>query len=133
MRKFKLILFGAALMLPSLASALDYPWLTFRMTDESEMSVAAENLSINYMDGNLILSSSTVDKTIATDQIKSMRFTATPAAVENIIDIQSAAGEYYNLSGIKVGKFASIEDACKALPSGIYIVKSESKTYKVTI
>ncbi len=133
MRRIKLILIGVVLMLPSFASAIDYPWLTFRMADDSEMSVEAENLSINYKDGNLILSSSAVDKTIPASQIKSMRFTATSAAVDGMFDMQSSAGEYYNLSGIKVGKFSSTEQARKTLPSGIYIVKSESKTFKVTL
>lgn len=120
-------------MLPALTFALDYPWLTFRMTDNTEISVDAENLAITFKDGNLLLSSSTVDQTIPANQIKSMRFTATSAGVDDIADIQSTAGVYYNLSGIKVGKFNSVEEARKELSPGVYIVKGNLKTYKVTI
>lgn len=133
MNKFKLTLIAAALCLPSLAFSADYPWLTFQLSDDTQLSVAAENLSINYEDGNLHLSSATVDKTIPVGQIKSMRFTAESAAVESIFDIQSAEGDYYNLAGVKVGRFTSVDEAKKALPSGIYIVKSEIKTFKVTL
>ncbi|MDE6548160.1 MAG: hypothetical protein K2L22_04100 [Muribaculaceae bacterium] len=133
MRKLKLTLIAATLLMPILTYAEAFPWLTFRMTDDIELSVAAENLTINYKDGNLILSSSVVDKTIPANQIKSMRFSSTPAGINEVIDFKSSAGDYYNLSGLKVGNFASIEAARNVLPSGIYIVKNDQKTFKVTL
>lgn len=124
---------AATLLMPIFTYAEALPWLTFRMADDTELSVAAENLTINYKDGNLILSSSVVDKSLPASQIKSMRFTSTSAGINEVIDINSTAGDYYNLSGIKVGRFSSTDDARKILPSGIYIVKNDEKTFKVTL
>ncbi len=133
MKKNKLAIIIASLAFPASAIAADLPWLTFRMADGTELSVAADNLSINYKDGNLILSSSTVEKILSVDQINSMRFTASSAGVEDVTDIQPAAGEYYDLSGIKVGRFSSVDEAREALPSGVYVVRSGEVTFKVSL
>ncbi|MDE5997543.1 MAG: hypothetical protein K2G77_04945 [Muribaculaceae bacterium] len=133
MIKIKLTLIAATLLMPIFTYAEAFPWLTFRMADDTELSVASENLTINYKNGNLILSSSIVDKTIPANQIKSMRFTSTSAGIIEVNDRKSTAGDYYNLSGLKVGRFSSTKDAGNVLPSGIYLVKNEGKTFKVTL
>ncbi len=51
------MMIAAALALPIMALAADYPWLTFRMADDTQFSVPAESLSMNYSDGNLHLTS----------------------------------------------------------------------------
>ncbi|MDE7096538.1 MAG: hypothetical protein K2O47_03500, partial [Muribaculaceae bacterium] len=109
------------------------PWLTFKMTDDTELSVASDNLTINYEDGYLHLLSTSAEQSIPVDQIKSMKFTQSPAAVINVTDSISGNAYYYNLSGIMVGHFSSVEDARKALPSGMYIVKTDSKTFKASL
>ena len=121
-----------AFAIPLLAAGADYPWLTFRMADDTEISVAAENLNMKYLDGYLHLSSSNENRTIPVEQIKSMKFTSHSSGIKEIEDMESDA-DYYNLSGICVGRFSSVKEARKALTSGIYIVKSERKTFKVTI
>lgn len=132
MNKVKLLVIGAALMLPQLSNAEDYQWLTFTMTDNTEMSVAADNLSITYNEGSLKLKSATVDQAIAVAHIKSMRFTDT-------MGIHSISGngddacksEFYNIDGVKAGEYSSVEEARESLPSGIYIVKNNNTTLKV--
>lgn len=131
MNRVKKAMILAALAFPLMASASVYPWLTFKMTDGTEMSVASEGLAINYNEGKLLLKSITVDQTIPTELVKSMRFTTTPAAVEGIKELISVEADYYDLSGNKVGNFVSSEDAKKALPSGTYILRSKDKTIKI--
>lgn len=131
MKKLKTAFILTALVSPMLAAAADYPWLTFRMTDGSELSVAAEGLAINYADGNLLLKSTTVDQTIPSDQVKAMRFTTSTDAVDEMTDILSSEADYFDLSGIKVGRFSSSDEARNVLPSGTYIVRSNKKTIKV--
>ena len=131
MKKLKTAFILTSLVSPMLAAAADYPWLTFRMTDGSELSVAAEGLAINYADGNLLLKSTTVDQTIPSDQVKSMRFTTSTDAVDEMTDILSSEADYFDLSGIKVGRFSSSDEARNVLPSGTYIVRSNKKTIKV--
>ncbi|MDE5847908.1 MAG: hypothetical protein K2H71_11225 [Muribaculaceae bacterium] len=131
MKKLKRAFILTALVSPMLAAAADYPWLTFKMTDGSEISVASEGLAINYSDGNLLLKSTTVDQTIPSDQVKSMRFTTSIDAVDEMTDILSSEADYFDLSGIKTGRFSSSDEARNALPSGTYIVRSNKKTIKV--
>lgn len=131
MKKAKKTILLAVIVCPMMAAAADFPWLTFRMVDDTEMSVAAEGLAINYNEGNLLLKSATVDQTIATELVKSMRFTTTSAAVEGITDLLTAEADYFDLSGIMVGRFASSDEARKALPSGTYIVRSKDRTIKI--
>ncbi len=133
MNKIKRIAFALATAFPLSLFAADFPWLTFKLVDNTEMSVESEELSMTYQDGFLNLSSSKVDKSIPVSQIKSMMFTSTPTGVSDIKTADSQEGDYYNLSGIKVGRFLTVEEAKKSLPSGIYIVKSDSKTFKVTL
>ncbi len=114
-----------------MAMGADYPWLTFRMADGTEMSIASEGLAINYSDGYLQLKSSTVDQSISCQEVKSMKFTTSPAAVDGISDISSSEAEYFDISGKNMGVFATVDDARKALPSGTYIVRSKDKTIKL--
>lgn len=130
MKNLKKTLILAAVAWP-LAAAADYPWLTFSMADGTDMSVAADGLAINYSEGNLTLKSATVDQTLATELVKSMRFTTSDAAVEGITDLMNQEADYFDLSGKRAGKFVSSDEARKALPSGTYIVRSNDKSLKV--
>lgn len=131
MKKITKVILLAALAWPMMAGAAEFQWLTFKMADGSEMSVAADGLAINYSEGSLLLKSATVDESIATANISSMRFTTEAAAVEGISDILSSQSEYFDLSGVRVGIFESLNEARKALPAGTYIMRSNNKTIKV--
>ncbi len=128
---FKNLIITLAFALPMMMAAADYPWLTFLMADNTELSVASDNLEINYSDGNLQLTSATVDQSIPVNQIKSMRFTTLSSAIDEIADDFTSPADYFTLSGVCVGRFATLDEARSSLPAGIYIGKSESKTLKV--
>lgn len=129
--KIKSFVVAAALTLPSMSFSADFPWLTFLMSDNTELSVASDNLEISYSENSLQLKSSSVNQSIPVSQIKSMRFTAVTSGIDDLFSDRTAPADYYTVSGICVGRFESPEEARKALPSGIYIGKSELKTYKV--
>lgn len=131
MNTIKKTLLTAFFAIPMMAMGADYPWLTFKMTDGSEMSVAAEGLAINYNEGSLQLKSATVDQTIASDMVASMRFTTAAAAVEGITDLMNTEADYFDISGKLAGRFSTSDEARKALSSGTYIVRSNGKTIKV--
>ncbi|MDE6337839.1 MAG: hypothetical protein K2L34_14850 [Muribaculaceae bacterium] len=59
MNKLKNLFVAAAVTAALSSYATEFPWLTFRLTDDTEMSVAAENLTLNYSEGNLMLKSAT--------------------------------------------------------------------------
>lgn len=111
--------------------ALDFPWLSFKMKDASEITVAADNLTMNYSDGNLLLTSPTVSETLPVADITSMVFTNREAGIDEINVALSENGYYYTLDGVKVGEFTSVDDGRRSLPSGMYIVRTESKSFKI--
>lgn len=131
MNKIKKTLLTASFAIPMMGMSADYPWLTFKMADGSELSVASEGLAINYLDGYLQLKSATEDQSLSCEEINSMKFTTVPASVEGISNILSYEAEYFDLSGKKVGKFATVDEARNALPSGIYIAKSKDNSIKL--
>lgn len=131
MKRLKQLFAAAALMASSAGFAAEYQWLTFRLADNSELSVAAENLEIVYGARELHLKSATVDQTIAVDGIKSMRFTATPAAIDAPQSPAQSPADYYTPAGVKAGSFSSVEEARRSLPSGVYIVKKGDRTVKL--
>ena len=131
MRRLKCLAVAAVLLSPALTYASDFPWLTFTMNDHTQISVASDNLTMNYVDNNLVLKSTTVDQTIPVAQISSMEFTSSPSGIKDLLAGEGSQSEFYNLSGVKVGKFSSLEEARESLPSGVYILKNDKTTYKV--
>lgn len=119
------------LTVPAVLSAEVYPWLTFRMSDNTEISVPSQNLKIDYSDRVLHVSTSTVTTDISIDKVKSMQFTSSSSAIDNVLnDGEDGAMEFFNVSGVKAGSFGSLEEARKSLPSGVYIIKNGEKSRK---
>lgn len=131
MKKIKNLLTMCLLTVPAVLSAEVYPWLTFRMSDNTEISVPSQNLKIDYSDRVLHVSTSTVTTDISIDKVKSMQFTSSSSAIDNVLnDGEEGAMEFFNVSGVKSGSFGSLEEARKALPSGVYIIKNGEKSRK---
>lgn len=131
MKKIKNLLTMCLLTVPAVLSAEVYPWLTFRMSDNTEISVPSQNLKIDYSDRVLHVSTSTVTTDISIDKVKSMQFTSSSSAIDNVLnDGEDGAMEFFNVSGVKAGSFGSLEEARKSLPSGVYIIKNGEKSRK---
>ncbi|MDE6337840.1 MAG: hypothetical protein K2L34_14855 [Muribaculaceae bacterium] len=64
-------------------------------------------------------------------EIKTMQFTSFSAGVEGVYDFQSVEADYYTLSGNNVGRYKTLDEARKALPSGVYVRKGSGNTCKV--
>lgn len=102
------------------------------MTDNSEISVASEDLMITYSNQNLQLKSKTVDQQIPINTIKSMQFKLTSVGLDALLDNNTSEKiEFYSLSGTKVGIYNSIEETREKIPAGIYVVKCNNKSFKV--
>lgn len=119
------------MLFPVSASASDYPWLTFSMNDGSAISLASDALDIDYTDGNLLITSPTVDQVIPVSQINSMHFSSTLSGISGVCEDGFNSADYYDLSGTCVGNFINPDEARNSLPSGIYVMKNGSSTSKV--
>lgn len=114
-------------------SASDYPWLTFRLADGTEMSVAADNLTMTYQDGKLLLSSGSVNEVFTVSDLESMRFSAELGAIAQVEGDDNSPIELFTVNGIKAGEFRTVNDARRELPSGIYLVKMKNRTIKIIL
>lgn len=122
---------AAAIAMPAAAGAVEYPWLTFKMADNTELSVASSNLTILYEDGSLKLKSANQERSIPVDELVSMRFTSESSAVAEIRDAKGGVMEFFTIDGVKAGEFASIEEASANLASGIYVAKTSTSSFKI--
>lgn len=122
----------AGLSIP--ASAVTYSWLVFSMADGTEVSVASENLSITYENHLLKLFSPTVDQTISLENVKEMHFNAQQSGLNTFLASQGAECDnfqVYDLNGLSLGKFVSMEDMRSVLKSGVYVIKTPNCQMKV--
>ncbi|MBD5306450.1 MAG: hypothetical protein HDS14_02335 [Bacteroides sp.] len=130
MKSLKYLAFALCFCFSSQMWALDFQWFSFKLKDASEITVAADGLVMNYSDGNLLLTSGSVNKSLPVAEIASMRFVEA-SGVEGVTVSLYESATYYTLGGAEVGVFASADDAKRALPSGVYIAKSVSSSFKV--
>lgn len=108
-----------------------FPWLTFTLTDNSEVQVPSENLKMTYSDGELHLASATVDRTLPLASLKSMRFDSTPSGAAQLKADCGAKVEVYDSAGLPIGTVSSLEEAEKSMPHGLYIIRSGETVRKV--
>lgn len=131
MKLIKLIAIACVMFLPMALHAEGMPWLTFKMADDTSISVASADLVINYSSGELQLNSPTVSRIIPVAQLKSMTFSSSTTGIESVSIQEGGSMEFYDMSGVKTGNFDSLDMARENLPSGIYVVKSGEKSIKV--
>lgn len=132
MRKFLLI----SLILTGVAAAhaYDYPYLTFQASDGTTQSVSVESLTLTVNGGQLVAENSEGSATFTLTELSKMYFSATPTAITEISSSLSGNGvEVFSLSGIPLGRFDSAEQARSTLERGIYVVKKDGQTHKITV
>ena len=111
--------------------AADYQYLVFTMNDGTTQAVTASNIAISISGDNLVVSTTT--ETLATLPLASltqMEFSNDgTTGISQITANQlttDADTVIYDLNGRQMPSGA-------ALPRGVYIVKNQNKTLKVTI
>ncbi len=126
MKKIILMTLFTALSLGS--HAADYNYLVFTLSDGSTQSISASDLSITFSDDNLVATSGSSKVTIALTSLTKMEFSNSSTAVEAIeADVAlDETTEIYDMNGRRMTNGSS-------LTRGIYIIKSNGKTKKITI
>lgn len=125
----KLLLIMSLLMgLASNMKAADYDFLVFTMTDGTTQSIAVTGLQLSFTDGNLTATNGTETVTIPLTDMQKMAFSNdatmgidnSPLTMDN-----SQIISYYTLDGCRLNG--------KPTKKGVYIVKTDTKTFKMTI
>lgn len=123
----KILLLFMALVGALTAQADDYAYLTFETTDGAKASVAVESLTLTI--SGTILTAGSQQFTLS--NLAKMYFSNTDETATGIETIDNGqltmdnSAEIYDLQGHKVSK--------SAMRKGVYIVKTNSKTYKMIV
>lgn len=116
------------------AKAYDYPYLVFQKTDGSIQSVSVEALTLTVEDGRIVVRNSEENTAFALTELSKMYFSSISTGItETDGDETSGIVDVYSVSGVKVGSFSSLEQARCSLGSGMYIIKTKTKTQKIAI
>ena len=126
MRKFVLLL--VALVGVLTIQAADYTYLTFETTDGAKTSVDVSSLPVTINLDNETLTIG--NQTFALADLSKMYFStqSETTGIETIDNgqwIMDNSAEFYDLQGHKVSK--------DQLRKGVYIVKTQSRTYKMIV
>jgi len=117
------------------ASAYDYNYLNLQATDGTVTSIDVASLKLTVSDGKLLAVNSSTNQEFTLSELSKMYFSS-EASATGINELSTSDGDYaevYTLAGLSKGKFTSVSEAKENLPAGIYIIKSQNKTYKVTV
>ncbi|MGM9816119.1 MAG: hypothetical protein ACI304_03565 [Lepagella sp.] len=131
------ILLGLCLILvTSLASAYDWPYLRLECVDGSYQTIGVESLSVSFSEGNLFAQNPSESLQVSLASLSKIYFldqNLSSAVSSPISSLGSAPVEVFCLTGLYAGAFDSVREACASLPAGVYIVKSDSKCLKVCV
>ena len=123
----KILLLFMAIVGALTAQADDYAYLTFETTDGAKASVAVESLTLTI--SGTILTAGSQQFTLS--NLAKMYFSNTDETATGIETIDNGqltmdnSAEIYDLRGHKVSK--------SEMRKGVYIVKTNSKTYKMIV
>lgn len=121
----KLFLLLTVLVTTLTVQAESYTYLTFETTEGAKASVSVENLTLT-INGTTLTAGS---QQFALSNLSKMYFSTSDETATGIEEINSAsieeATDIYDLQGHKVSK--------EQMKKGVYIVKTNSRTYKMVV
>lgn len=118
----------------AIAVNAEYKRLVFSSSDGTEQSIGLTNLNITFADGEMVATSEGEMVKMPLASMQSMEFSN--EVVSNIPSISMAEERVtvYDTLGRRVGSYESSAAASAALPSGVYVFKTENGiTYKKMI
>lgn len=128
----KLILSLSALASTLAVSADTYPYLSFQTADGSIQSFATESLTMTYKDGQLTVTTPDGAQTLDAAQLTRMFFATEASGIENVPLSADGKTDVYTTAGMHIGTFATPAEARKAMQGGIYVIRQNGKTLKMT-
>lgn len=132
MKKF---LLSTLVIMASLNAWADYNFMVFNYSNGEAVAIQADGLSITVEGNQLEITNSKGESlSIEASALASMQFTNTdPAGIKDILSVGQEI-TVFNLEGICVGKFESIDHARNSLAQGIYIIKNlKGETVKLIL
>lgn len=135
MKKRFTFLFSLLLSL-TVANAENYPYLTFKTLDGSEVSVGVESLTMTFSDGKLLVSNGTESQELPVEQLGCMFFSkenVNTGISEVSAERKSELVQVYTLSGGSLGSFSNLQQWRKTAKTGVYVVNNNGKIQKIAV
>ena len=134
MKRIIIILATAAILPSTAAHAYEYPYLTFEQSDGTQTTVSVEQLVLTISGENLLITNNDGSQTLPLSELSRMFFaTSGTTAISDTPISANEEVEVYTVSGVHMGHFDNIAAARQSLPHGIYILKTQQSTQKITI
>lgn len=115
------------------ASADNYSYLAFQTADGSTRSIGVESLEMTFSDGKLIASNGTESLEISVADLTRMFFSSEATAIKDISLDADSPVKVYTVEGVCVGRYDNMASASANMGKGVYIVKGEKTTHKITV
>ncbi len=140
MKRNLIVMAVAVLITTSPAMADNYSYLTIKKNDTAgtEQSVALSTLKkITFESGSMILTTTSGSTSFTLTELSNMYFASTATGILGTTDDESnGILRVYATSGVKMAEYTSgtkISDIdLSNLPKGVYFIKSNGKTIKVS-
>lgn len=120
MKKLILTVLMAVGFAPAFA---EYQSMQFDTLAGETYTISLTDLDIRFDNGNLTATGGGHTLVLPLDQMKTMQFSEEEAAIESLTINSECPAEVYDLKGVSLGKFSSLEQINDELPAGIYIVR----------
>jgi hypothetical protein len=112
-----------------------YPYLSFETNDGTVVSLSVSSLNMTFSNGKLIVDNGVESCEMAVKNLTRMFFSTTGTSGISNVSGENAEGnlEVFTPTGIRIGTFASAEAMRRGVKSGVYVVKSNGRTFKTVM
>lgn len=126
----------AAIALQTQAADFTYRYLVVTDAQGNSTSLAAEGLRLTVSNGKLVATNADGTATFTLAQLSSMVFSESDPSTVTAIDVMPGSTtpiEAYTVGGMHLGTFASMSQLRSAVGQGVYIIKQNGTTKKITV
>lgn len=136
MKMTKTLIVATLLGWGTATQANTYSYLTFQKADSSCVAVALESLSMTFANGKLIATNGADTYELSVVDLSRMFFSnTTPTGIADLAADLAANTqvEVYALTGASLGAFANLRDFEQGAPKGVYVVRTNGRTLKLSV
>ena len=131
----KVLIFLLLALTTITVSAGNYDYLVILDNNSNATSFASNGLTLSYSGTTLtVTTSSGSSSTFDTKLLSKMYFSSTTTGIAAInAEVDGESVHVFDISGRPRGTFNSVAEAIGKLPKGVYVMKGDQKTIKMTV
>ena len=117
------------------ANAGTYKYLEFTNISGTKTVFDVANLTLTVSGNNLLVTNSEGTAYMTLVDLASMQFSTTnntPTAVDNILDADAEI-QVSTITGVSLGTYSSLVEACQSLSAGIYVISNGTQSQSIVV